>query len=77
MDNLISKGQEFLKSGKVTSDDAKTAYNDLTAKDGGSFQDKAKKAYNDYTEAHKGDSSKSSSSDLKTDSHESKTSESK
>ncbi|KAI5969432.1 hypothetical protein CANMA_001500 [Candida margitis] len=53
MDSFIKKGQDFIKSGKVTQEDGKDAYQDFSK--GGNFQDNAKKAYSDYQENHKDD----------------------
>lgn len=53
MDSFIKKGQDFVKSGKVTQEDGKDAYQDFSK--GGNFQDNAKKAYSDYRENHKDD----------------------
>lgn len=53
MDSFIKKGQDFVKSGKVTQEDGKDAYQDFSK--GGNFQDNAKKAYSDYQENHKDD----------------------
>lgn len=52
-DDILKKGEEFIKEGKINSEDAKDAYADY--KQGGDLKTVGMKAYADYEENHKND----------------------
>lgn len=70
MDSLLKQGEQLYKSGKITQEDAKDAFQAFS--NGGNFQENAKEAYSAYQENHRGDGKKSEDSDSKNEKSESK-----
>ncbi|KAI5969428.1 hypothetical protein CANMA_001495 [Candida margitis] len=70
MDSLLKQGEQLYKSGKITQEDAKDAFQAFSK--GDNFQDSAKEAYSAYQENHKGDGKESGKTDSKDEKSESK-----
>ncbi|CCG22278.1 NADPH-dependent methylglyoxal reductase [Candida orthopsilosis Co 90-125] len=70
MDSLLKQGEELYKSGQITQEDAKDAFQAFSK--GDNFQDSAKDAYSAYQENHKGGEKKGDKADSKDEKSESK-----